>query len=89
MILEWMFNVMEKITIRRKNLKSAIKDGGGACFKYEGSKVFVLEDKSTTVHEYNLTSPYSVESGVSFSVNSFVLGSEEALARGITLESFN
>ncbi len=58
----------------------------GIAFNNDGTKLFMVGAVNNTVYEYTLTTPFSLASGVSFSGNSFDVGSEDGTPSEI---SFN
>ena len=52
-------------------------------FNDDGLKMFMVGSNTATVYEYDLTTPYSLASGVSFSGNSFSVTNEDSSPRGL------
>ena len=53
-------------------------------FNDDGSKMFVLGGQNDTVYEYDLTTPYSLQSGVSYSGFSFAIGTQDDQPEALT-----
>ncbi|MEP5611898.1 MAG: T9SS type A sorting domain-containing protein [Cyclobacteriaceae bacterium] len=72
-------------TANTSTFSIAAQDGSpeDMAFNPSGSKVFVLGSISNTIYEYNLTTPFDITSGVSYSGNSHSVGTEESIANGL------
>jgi len=53
-------------------------------FNDDGMKMFVLGGTTATIYEYDLTTPYSLQAGVSYSGFSFSVSGEDTIPSGLT-----
>ena len=56
---------------------------GGITFNDDGTKFFIIGGSTATLYEYDLTTPYSLASGVSYSGESFLVSAEETTPKAI------
>ncbi|WP_421763536.1 cadherin domain-containing protein [Ekhidna sp.] len=55
----------------------------GLTFNSDGTKVFVVGSNGDAVYEYNLSNPYDITSGVTYSNNSHAVGTEDFWPTGV------
>ncbi len=83
------FSLAAGVSYSGNSFSVSVQDSlpAGLVFNNDGTKMFVMGANNATVYEYDLTTPFSFASGVSYSGNSFSVNSQETFPMAVAFNN--